>query len=117
MSNKDYTKYAKGTGLIVDDIVDVVTEPEATPEPVIEQEAASEVTPEPVVDVCKLGQVSGCAKLNIRSAAKFDSNIICEIPCGTEVEINEEESSGDYYKVCTSSGIEGFCMKTYITIE
>ena len=124
MSNKDYTKYAKASDPIVDDIADVVTEPEVTPEPVVEQEVAPVIEPEskpvdnlPTPADRKLGYVSGCTKLNVRAAAKFDANIICEIHCGTEVEINEEESSGDYYKVCTSSGIEGFCMKTYITVE
>lgn len=121
MSNKDYTKYAKGTSLIVDDIIDIVepeATPEATPEAVVEPTPVAE--PDPIVEpveVRKIGRVSGCAKLNVRVAGKFNSDVVCEIPSNTEVEIDEEESTVDFYKICTSSGIEGFCMKTYITVE
>lgn len=126
MSHKDYTKYAKGTELIVDDIVDVAEPevevaaepvPEVTPEPVVEPEVVVEVTPEPepeVVETLKIGRVFGCSRLNVRKAPKFDADVVCEIPVNTEVEIDEDESKGDFYKIYTASGIEGFCMKSYI---
>ena len=129
MSNKDYTKYAKAGDNAVEPISEVAPEPvfEPIPEMVVEQPTV-EVTPEPIVEPepipepevavnIKVGHVCDCAKLNVRSAAKFNSNVVCEIPCGAEVEINMEESAGDFYKICTASGIEGFCMKTYISVE
>lgn len=128
MSNKDYTKYAKMADNVVEPIPEMVSEPipemvieqpavEVTPEPVFETEPEPVVEPEVVIEPRKIGRVYNCAKLNVRAAAKFNSDVICEIPCNTEVEINEDDSTGDYYKICTSSGIEGFCMKTYISVE
>jgi hypothetical protein len=35
---------------------------------------------------------------------------------GAEVAINKEESTAEFYKVCTASGVEGFCMKKFITV-
>jgi len=122
MSNKDYTKYAKSNDA-VEPAYEVAPEPipviveqpvvEVTPEPVIEPEVISE--PEPVVArTHKIGRVVDCVRLNVRKAPKFDADVVCEIPCNTEVEIYEDESEGDFYKIYTASGIEGFCMKSYI---
>ena len=75
----------------------------------------SETTPEePEV---LTGIVAGCKKLNVRKAPSATAPIVCTIPVDTEVEILVDESTDEFYYVCTASGIEGFCMKQYITIE
>lgn len=68
-------------------------------------------------NTAKVGIVAGCSKLNIREEPKTDSAIISEISCQAEVIIEEAESTEDFYKVCTSFGVEGFCMKKYIVIK
>lgn len=127
MSIKDYTKYAK-TGeqvepvseetvesiFVTGTIIEPIPETEVTPEPIVEPEVISEPEPEIIEVTPKVGHVFGCVKLNVRSAPNAEADVICTIPCNTEVEIFEEESEGNFYKIYTASGIEGFCMKSYI---
>lgn len=94
MSKKDYTKFSKWQ------------------EPEIEAEQV-EREPEPQ----KLGIVINCNNLNIRKHPDLNSDIICAIKRSTEVMIDDNESTEDFYKICTVSGIEGFCMKQYIEVR
>jgi len=64
-----------------------------------------------------LGIVTGCEKLNVRKEPSSTAAIICEIENRTEVMIEEVESTEDFYKVCTASGIDGFCMRKFIEIQ
>ena len=88
---------------IVEQIEEVVVEPEEKTEEAVE-----------VKDVVK-GKVTDCIKLNVRSGALITSDIREVIEEGAIVEINEKRSTDDWYSVCTESGIKGFCMKEYIT--
>lgn len=123
MSNKhrDYTKYAKTQDEPAMAIIDApsfeevieptdtaeVAEPIEVAEPAIE--TAIETAPAP-----KIGRVFGCTSLNVRKAPKTNAVVICTINCHAEVEIDELESTDDFYKICTASGIEGYCMKKFI---
>ena len=131
MSNKHYTQYSKFNGeetilinnpeLEVEDTVEekvdepidgqiVIPEVELiVPEPVI---------PEPVVEPenRKFGKVSNCKKLNIRKLPSRDAEIVSELIEGSEVMIDEKESTALFYKICTEHGIEGFCMKQFIKV-
>ena len=101
----NYTKYSKNSekrgNRRTADVID-----ETVPTEVIE-----EVNPE-----CKpkLGVVTECVKLNVRDEPDVNADILCTILLGSEVAIDEEESTDDFYKVCTETGVEGFCMKQYI---
>lgn len=87
----------------------VTQEPEVTVTPdVIQEEQEPEMLTGVVVD---------CVKLNVRSAAEATAPVICTIRRGTEVVIIEDESTDEFYAIYTASGIEGFCMKQYISIE
>ena len=48
---------------------------------------------------------------------RSDSELIGHVANGNLVEIDEAQSVGKYYKICTVIGIEGFCKKKYISIE
>lgn len=61
------------------------------------------------------GKVTDCVRLNVRRGAVKDSDIREVIEEGAIVEINENRSTDDWYRVRTESGTEGFCMKEYIT--
>lgn len=63
------------------------------------------------------GTVTGCARLNVRKEADKESDVLCVINKGEEVTITLEGTTEDFYKVCTSSGVEGFCMKKFIEIK
>lgn len=69
------------------------------------------------IDNVKLGVVSDCIKLNVRKEPKVGAPITCEVDCGTELMIDEKESTDEFYKVCTAAGIEGFCMKKFIAVQ
>ena len=83
------------------------TIPEVHEEPVTASEQK-----EPV-----LGIVHQCLTLNVREEPDKDSGVVCSIQCLTEVMVDEEESTQDFYKICTASGIEGYCMKKYISVH
>lgn len=127
MSNKhrDYTKYAKTQDEPAMAIIDApsfeeVIEPAdiaEVAEPIEAVEPAIEPAIETAIETAhalKIGRVFGCTSLNVRKAPKTNAVVICTINCHAEVEIDESESTDDFYKICTASGIEGYCMKKFI---
>ena len=134
MSNKHYTQYSKFNSeetilinnpeLEVEDTVEEKVDepiegqiviPEVEPEPVF---IASVSDPEPSVEPenRKFGKVSNCKKLNIRKLPSRDAEIVSELIEGSEVMIDEKESTALFYKICTEHGIEGYCMKNFIKV-
>lgn len=65
----------------------------------------------------KIGLVAVCKKLNIRERPTVEAPVICEVVCKTELIIDENESTQEFYKVYTAAGIEGFCMRKFIAIQ
>lgn len=63
-----------------------------------------------------IGLVRNCANLRIRKEPDDKAMVLGTIPVDTEVMIDEDESIGEFYKVYTDSGLEGFCMKQFITL-
>ena len=131
MSNKHYTQYSKFSGeepmlandpkLEVEEVVD-----EKVDEPIegqivipeVEPIVPEPVIPEPVVEPenRKFGKISNCKKLNVRKLPSRDAGIVSELVEGSEVMIDEKESTALFYKIYTEHGIEGFCMKQFIKV-
>ena len=80
------------------------------------QDTETEKTDEEIIEEVKIGVVN-CNKLNVREEPSLDSTIVCEVNSQTELMIDENESNDEFYKVFTASGIEGFCMKKFISIQ
>ena len=129
MSNKHYTQYSKFSGeepmLVTDPELEVKdTVEEKVDEPIEGQIVIPEVEPEPVSDPepavepenRKFGKVDNCEKLNIRKLPSRDAEIVSELVEGSKVMIDEKESTELFYKICTEHGIDGYCMKDYITV-
>lgn len=127
MSNKHYTQYSKFSGeepMLVNDLEHEVEEAveEKVDEPIEGQTVIPEVKPvpdpEPVVEPenRKFGKVNNCKKLNVRKLPSRDAEIVSELVEGVEVMIDEKESTALFYKICTEHGIDGYCMKDYITV-
>lgn len=73
---------------------------------------------EEVIEPTKtIGYVSGCSKLNVRSEPNINASVKCVIKALDEVEIEDMKSTNKFYKVCTESGVCGYCMKKYITVR
>lgn len=109
MSNRNYTNYSKPAKQ------PPRHEPhEVMAKPVEPVQKTEEVT-KPKKPIT--GIVVNCFNLNVRTGPRKDSDVICEIPSDSEVEIDESESFEDFYKICTASGVEGFCMKKFIEVR
>lgn len=61
------------------------------------------------------GKVTGCTCLNVRNANNLDAKIVAVIGAGSTVTIDKSKSTPDWYYVTNEDGVEGFCMKPYIT--
>lgn len=101
MSRTDYTKYSRN--------------PQETAEPVFKPIEPIEVEPE-VAETTKSGVVTDCAKLNVRAEPSTDAEVVCVISAATELLVDEAESTEDFYKICTAAGVEGYCMRKFITV-
>jgi uncharacterized protein YgiM (DUF1202 family) len=64
----------------------------------------------------KRGVVTDCLVLAVREDANIESKMIGTIDLGTEVKIDHENSTEDFYKIETKNGISGFSMKSFIRI-
>lgn len=73
----------------------------------------------PVIEVVKpkVGIVTGCIKLNVRKAASPTAEVLGLIEEGSEVQIDNDFDAPDFYKVSAATGLEGFCMKKFITVK
>lgn len=62
------------------------------------------------------GEVIGCTSLKVRSTpdASNNDNVVKTIEVGTEVLIDFDKSTDEFYNVCTESGVDGYCMKKFI---
>lgn len=115
--HKDYTRYsnqrAEAKETIVGDRVAIAEIPvvESAEETKVEVENNQPVKPK------KIGVVADCITLNVRKEPDINSEVICSIPCLTEVVIDDSESTKDFYKVCTPAGIEGFCMVKFVKVR
>lgn len=63
------------------------------------------------------GVVDGCDSLNVRKESNKESDVLCIINKSTKIVIDLENSTEDFYKVSTSQGIDGYCMKKFISIS
>lgn len=102
---------------IVEPVVEEpVAEPAADIQMAIEGVAEPEVIADPAPDVLS-AIVVDCAKLNVREEPSPKANVIAIIDASNEVVVHDSESFGNYYKICTASGIEGYCIKDYLSLK
>lgn len=60
------------------------------------------------------GMVVGCAKLNVRSDASLFADVVCTLDVMSEMMIDVNKSTKDWFFVCTATGIEGYCLRKYV---
>ena len=127
--NKNYSKYSqKKEEKVEENVPEVETaiEPDTNQEPIMDPivEAEAEQIQEIVKEsqeveeaVPTVGFVDNCECLRVRKESNVDSEELCIINKLSEVVIDLDNSTDDFYKVKTSEGVEGFCMKKFITIK
>lgn len=124
MGNKNYSKFynknfketADGQmamAEVVEEVQEPVTE-EIHDEPTVVEETVeiTETHAEPIK-----GKVVGCDKLRVRSGSDTNADVISILDKDTEIIIDLENSTEEFYKVTTASGLEGYCMIRFIKIE
>jgi hypothetical protein len=85
-------------------------------------EVKMEVETEPVYETIETvtlpnmveGTVVNCAKLNVREQPSTDADILCVLSAMSEIEIDVNKSTRDWFYVCTAIGVEGYCMQMYV---
>ena len=83
-------------------------------------EAAEKPAPNataPAVAREQIGRVANCGRLNVRQQPKADATVVTALEVGSEVMVDTAGSTNTFYKIWTSAGIEGYCMKQYIELE
>lgn len=106
MGKRDYTRFSNP---IEEETIEEVAEP-------VEMTEVEEQPAEPIHKEPKIGMVVDCTSLNVRENPSITANVVCTITNGTTVEVDETESTEEFYKICTEIGEEGYCMKKYIRI-
>ena len=61
--------------------------------------------------------IVNCLRLNIYSEPDLDSEIICKVRYLTEIKMDLDESTDNFYKVYAAIGVEGFCLKEFETVK
>lgn len=121
--NKDYTKYSRENKTVTDTnpsmVEEVVTEPVVVEEAVIAEPVVEEVVNEskriePLPP--KTGHVTECVKLNVRKEPNPNAEVIGTVNRGDSL-IIDPSPFGDFYKVITPYGVEGYCMKKFVYIN
>ena len=126
MTNKDYTKFSKNhsddydisTSNPIQEVSWSVTEDDTLEEPIANS------TPEPITESELIeqkplifGKVVDCQKLNVRQYPNPFADVLGHLVNNTEIEIDEDKSTNDFYAICTPAGLEGFCLKKFVEIR
>lgn len=123
MSKHNYSQYSnKKKSDNVEEIIDMINEDE-----IVESvESVEETVMQPEVKMVEetvetvalpeivTGVVDDCCKLNVRVAPVIDADVVCVLEAKTEVEINVNNSTDDWFRICTPAGIEGYCMRKFV---
>lgn len=64
----------------------------------------------------KKGIVFNCLVLNVRRTPAINGVVETTIPKWTEVEVDETESTDEFYSITTKDGTTGFCMCEFIKL-
>lgn len=91
----------------IEEVTEEVTEPEVIV-PSIENNVENN-------DV--IGKISGFEKLYVRKEASKDSEPVGIVTDKDDLSIDIAHSTYDFYKVITSNGLEGYCVKEFVKID
>lgn len=101
-------KNNSSSSIVHDDLVTTnIPEVMETEEPTVESEVKDETI---------IGTVCGCKELYIRPSASKSGTPVCVVKEGDLLIINTDESAGDWYRVYTETGANGYCMKKFVAI-
>lgn len=79
-------------------------------------ENVEELATETVEQTTPVFGLVNCALLNVREEPDAESEILAVLKKDSEVMIDFDESTEDFYSICNEAGIEGYCMKQFIEV-
>lgn len=120
-SNKNFTEpeiTVTETSVKMEDEVAAVIET-----PIVEEVAEVQVmqmstVEEAVPEIPVVGKVVDCSRLNVRVSPSANTNVITTLPVNTEVEIDLDKSTDEWYCVfINNDNATGYCMKKFISVN
>lgn len=104
-----------------DEVNETVEQVEETTEEVTEEVTEPEVIVPNIEDGVEnnevIGKISGFEKLYVRKEASKDSEPVGIVTDKDDLSIDVAHSTDDFYKVITSNGLEGYCVKEFVKID
>lgn len=80
-------------------------------------EETEEVLEEPVVKKTRTGYISGCELLNVRKEPIPTAPVITVLNTSDSFAVRDEDNNSLFYKVETSDGVSGYCMKQFVALD
>lgn len=105
----------------VNEVEESTNEAEETTEEVTEEVTEPEVIVPNIEDGVEnnevIGKISGFEKLYVRKEASKDSEPVGIVTDKDDLSIDVAHSTDNFYKVITSNGLEGYCVKEFVKID
>ena len=105
----------------VNEVEESTNEAEETTEEVTEEVTEPEIIVPSIENNVEnnevIGKISGFKKLYVRKEASKDSEPVGIVTDKDDLSIDVARSTDDFYKVITSNGLEGYCVKEFVKID
>ena len=105
----------------INEVEESTDETEETTEEVTKEVTEPEVIVPSIEDGVEnnevIGKISGFEKLYVRKEASKDSEPVGIVTDKDDLSIDVAHSTDDFYKVITSNGLEGYCVKEFVKID
>lgn len=105
----------------VNEVEESTNEAEETTEEVTEEVTEPEVIVPSIENNVEnnevIGKINGFEKLYVRKEASKDSEPVGIVTDKDDLSIDVAHSTDDFYKVITSNGLEGYCVKEFVKID
>ena len=67
-------------------------------------------------ETSKVGKVN-CVALNVREQPNSETLSLVIVHKDMKLQIDTDKSTDEWFAVCTTTGIEGYCVKKYVDVE
>ena len=101
----------------INEVEELTNEIEETTEEVTDEVTEPEVIVPSIENNEVIGKISGFEKLYVRKEASKDSEPVGIVTDKDDLSIDVARSTDDFYKVITSNGLEGYCIKEFVKID
>ena len=119
--NQNIEEVTEVTEETVNEVEESTNEAEETTEEVTEEVTEPEVIVPSIENNVEnnevIGKISGFEKLYVRKEASKDSEPVGIVTDKDYLSIDIIHSTDDFYKVITSNGLEGYCVKEFVKID